>query len=257
MSNICFCIPTRYNSSRLHGKMLYKLGDKTCIAKTYQQVLKSRYVNSNGDNVFVLVDNHKVATEITNLGGQIIRHQGECINGTDCISKYLNQIPIQYDIVVNIQGDEPLIDPTNIDHAIKKHLTLGQSAFFTTLHQVDNRLDYVASASSVKVVTDINNNALWYSRSLLPSNKNQQPCKGVEYKLFTGIYVFNRKLLSKYKDLKTTPSQSEEDIEQLKVLEHGYKIKSYPTVAFNEISLNTIEDYHYLVNIIRKSQSPN
>jgi len=80
----------------------------------------------------------------------------------------------------------------------------------------------------------------------LPSNKQLQPRKDVNYKLFTGIYVFNRKLLSIYKDLKPTPCQIEEDVEQLKILEHGYQIKSYPTVKFNEISLNTLDDYNYL-----------
>ena len=98
-------------------------------------------------------------------------------------------------------------------------------------------------------MVDRNNNVMYYSRSVVPWNKEnkfQQPLS--KYKTFTGIYVFNRSKLEDYKDMPATEYQLEEDCEQLKILENGYSIKSYPTIEYNEISLNTPDDYTYLLN---------
>ena len=250
MNNICFCIPARYASSRLKHKLLLNLNGETCIRKTIKQVIKSKYANIDGNkNIYVLTDSELIKENIKDLPVNIILTSENYKNGSERISKNLHQIYEKYNIVVNIQADEPFISPINMDHCINKHIINNESnLFYTTLHEERNSEEYLKSTASLKMITDINNNVLYYSRNLIPWNKNGKIIENYKYKTFTGIYVFNRNLLEKYGYMKDTELQIMEDCEQLKILENGYKIKSYPTIEYNEISLNTREDYEYLTN---------
>lgn len=243
--DICFCIPARYRSSRLDKKLMIKLGDVTCIERTIVQTLKSKYAKNN---VFVLTDSEEIADSIKNLDVQVILTTVPCTNGTDRISKYLDRIPDNYRYIVNIQADEPFIAPANIDHAIEMHLKYGNEdrVFYTTLHEEKNSEEYLRSTASLKLILDNQNRVLYYSRNIIPWNKKGDLSNHV-YKTFTGIYVFNRDYLAKYKDMENTELQMEEDCEQLKILENNMVIKSYPTVEYNEISMNTPEDLEYLL----------
>lgn len=249
MVDICFCIPARYNSTRYNKKLLKSFGDLTCIERTFIQCAKSKYANKA--NIFVLTDSIHIKEKMENYDVNVIMTSENHINGTDRISGNLDKIPQKYEIIVNIQADEPFIDSKNIDLAIDKHINCINNTselYYTTLHQESKEANYIKNTSSVKVITDLNNNVLTYSRSVIPHNKIGKIDTNKTYKLFTGIYVFNRTLLSNYSKLENTPLQLEEDVEQLKILEHGYMIKSYPTIVYNEISLNTEEDYEFLVN---------
>lgn len=245
-NNICFCIPARYNSSRLDKKLLLKFGDETCIKKTVKSVLKSKYADSN---IYILTDSELIKNEINKLDCNVIMTNGNYNNGSERISKNLNLIPNNFKIIVNIQADEPYISPKNIDEAINKHLQHNSdNIFYTTLHEENNSVDFLNSTASLKVVTDVNNNVLYYSRNILPWNKKNEIKKDYTYKTFTGIYVFNRKHLENYGIMTNTELQTEEDCEQLKIIEYGFNIKTYPTIEYNEISLNTMEDYKYLMS---------
>lgn len=245
MSKVCFCIPARYNSSRLDKKLLLKFEEETCIAKLVKQVLKSKYANNN---IYVLTDSLLIQEEVSTLGCTAIMTNETYSNGTERISKNLDLIPDKYEIIVNIQADEPYISPLNIDEAINKHVEhKNTNVFYTTLHEENNSIEYLHSTASLKVVTDNNNNAVYYSRNIIPWNKQNQIKTGYTYKTFTGIYVFNRSFLEKYHSLDNTELQVEEDCEQLKIIENGFTIKTYPTIEYNEISLNTMEDYQYLL----------
>ena len=245
-NNICFCIPARHNSTRLYQKLLLKFYNESCIQKTVKNVLKSKYFNNN---IYVLTDNELIKNELNNLNCNVIMTLGSYNNGSERISKNLDRISSIFEIIVNIQADEPFISYKNIDEAIDKHLACNNdNIFYTTLHEEDNSVDYLNSTASLKVVSDINNNVLYYSRNIIPWNKKNEINKNYTYKTFTGIYVFNRKNLEKYADMNNTELQNEEDCEQLKIIENGYRIKTYPTIEYNEISLNTMEDYKYLLN---------
>jgi 3-deoxy-manno-octulosonate cytidylyltransferase (CMP-KDO synthetase) len=241
---ICFCIPARYRSSRLDKKLLMKIGELTCIERTIIQTLKSKYAKSN---LYVLTDSEDIIDVIKDYDVHVILTTSPCVNGTDRISKHLDQIPKNYKHIVNVQADEPFISPANIDHAVELHMKYGNEdrVFYTTLHEESNTDEYLKSTASLKLVLDNDNRVLYYSRNIIPWNK-----KGVlsdyVYKTFTGIYVFNRDYLTLYKDMENTNLQMEEDCEQLKILENNYVIKSYPTIEYNEISMNTPEDYDYL-----------
>lgn len=242
--NVCFCIPARYSSTRLDKKLLLKINDDSCIQKTIKRVLKSAYFNNN---IFVFTDNELIKHEISELNCNTILTQGDYCNGTERISKNLNHIPDKYNVVVNVQADEPFISPKNIDEAIDKHLTHNdEGVFYTTLHEEHNSVEFLQSTASLKVVTDNKHNVLYYSRNIIPWNKHNVVDLEYKYKTFTGIYVFDRDSVSLYSKLCNTKLQSVEDCEQLKIIEHGFKIKTYPTVEYNEISLNTEEDYLFL-----------
>jgi 3-deoxy-manno-octulosonate cytidylyltransferase (CMP-KDO synthetase) len=245
MKDICICIPARLHSTRLDEKLLYKFGDKTAIELTLENVLKCDIP------IYLLTDDIKIKNICQKYPVNIILTNEKCKNGTERIVKYLNLIDKKYKYIVNIQADEPFINYKNINYCIKKHKDNldDKSIFYTTLHQEykNENLEYIKSTACVKVVINNKNDVLYYSRSVIPNNKDNKINTNIVYKTFTGIYVFNRKLLEKYNEYEDTELQKEEDIEQLKILEIGYKIKSYATVEYNEISLNTLDDYNYLL----------
>ena len=246
MKNVCICIPCRFNSSRLPGKLTYKFGDEYTIVKTYLQAKKSKYASE----IFLLIDDKKIYDIMIKYTDKILYTDVNCKNGTERISKNLNLIPDIYDIIVNVQADEPFIDERNIDYAIERHLENNdKNNFYTTLHQkIDDNI-YLNSPSCICVQFNNRNEVMTYSRSILPGNKdNIGDVNKINYYGFTGIYVFNRNLLKIYHELEDTYYQTIEDIEQMKILENNYTIKTFECPYFNEISLNDKDDYLYLLN---------
>lgn len=251
--NVCFCVPARINSTRLPGKLLLPIQGKSCIQHTISNIQNSKYFN---DNIIVLTDDEKIKNELNNYPCKVILTTEEYKNGTERISKNLDKINEKYNIIINVQADEPFISSKNIDFCIEKHYENFKSdIFYTTLHEESNTREYLESTASLKMLTDNSNNVLYYSRNLIPYNKKGDINKDYVYKTFTGIYVFNRKMLELFPILQNGELQLEEDCEQLKILESGYKIKSFPTVEYNEISLNTMEDYNYLKKKYNTSKS--
>ena len=244
--NICFCIPARFNSTRLNKKLLLPLNDKSCIQHTISQIYKSKYFNNN---IIVFTDSEIIKENIIDYNCNIILTDGEYKNGSERISKNLDKIDEKYNIIVNIQADEPFISHINIDFCIDKHIeNINQNNFYTTLHETENSEEYLKSTASLKVIVNKYNDVLYYSRNIIPSNKKGEINKTIKYNTFTGIYVYNKLSLLQYSTMENTFLQNEEDCEQLKVLENGFKIKSYETKVYNEISLNTEEDYKFLIN---------
>ena len=244
--NICFVNPIRYNSSRLNKKSLISLDGLTTIQRTYQQVLKSKYYNNN---IYIFTDHKDVQEHCSLFSKKIVLTSSDCKNGTERISRNLDYIPKKYKYIVNIQSDEPFIDPRNIDFAIDKHLLNldTKNIYYTTLHQKILENEYLNSTGCLTVQFTRNNDVMTYSRNVLPGNKaGINDVNKRNYYGFTGIYVFNRDLLQNFHELEDTYYQDCEDIEQMKILEHGFKIKTYECPYFNEISLNTKEDLVYL-----------
>lgn len=244
----CICIPARYNSSRLPGKLLLDINGKSCLENTILNCEKSEMVR----DIFVFTDSNKIkqylASNMPHVN--VIITEQECINGTERIGKHLHHIPDKYDFIINVQGDEPFVSSANIDHAIRNHIANHKckDLFYTTLHETRNTESYLESTASLKLVTDVSNNVLYYSRNIVPAHKTNGIIKGYTYKTFTGIYVYNKDKITKFCELPNTDLQNTEDCEQLKIIEHGFKIKSFPTIEFNEVSLNTEDDYHFLRN---------
>lgn len=245
MDNICALIPARYGSTRLSGKPLLKINNKTIIQRTYEQTCKSKYIKK----VYVVTDDDLIIKEVERIGGSAIKMDEPCLNGTERICKVLDKIPSEYNIIVNVQGDEPFIDPKNIDFTIEKYLEneSDEKMVCTTIHYNIESEEDLHNKGIGKMIMDVNDNVLYCSRSMIPHTKSGNPDKNFNYIGHIGVFVFRRSYLPLFMTDKNTPAQMAEDIEWLKIIETGYKLKSYRCPAECEIGVNTIEDYEYLI----------
>jgi len=244
-SKICVLIPSRYDSSRLPGKPLKKIGDYTIIQRTYLQTLKSKFLDKS--RVYVVTDDNRISDNIKEIGGSVLMMSEECLNGTERICKVLNQIDNNFEIIVNVQGDEPFIDPNNIDYVIIKYFESidNPKMVCTTIHSEITHYEDLHNRSIGKMILDCDNNVLYCSRAMIPHTKHGNMDSQTKYYAHIGIFVFKRSYLYEYLKSENTPAQLAEDIEWLKILEMGYTIKSY-CVDTSEIGINTQDDFNYL-----------
>lgn len=241
-------IPARYQSSRLPGKPLLKFGDETMIQKVYQQTIKSKLV----DKTYVLTDDIRVKESIESINGNCLMITDECLNGTERICIAINKFPelfknIEY--IVNVQGDEPYINPQHIDIAIKKMKSSDvYNLKCSTLHYKITKEEELDNTSIGKLVIDNNDCIMYCSRNCIPANKSQKKnLLKCNYYAHIGLFVFDFNYLKfEYLEKENTPLQLEEDIEWLKLLECNYKIVS-SCVEDYEIGVNLPEDYQYLL----------
>lgn len=240
MNKILCCIPARYNSSRLPGKPLLKINNKTIINLVYEKAKQTKV-----DEIIVLTDDKRIFNEVLSFGGKCFIGDKYCLNGTERIVNYLNEINHKnYNTIVNIQGDEPFIDPNvinkTIDNFIEKNPVCSTICFKTT------EKEEILSKSRGKAVVDIFNNIIYCSRNVIPSNKKENIISGHKYNIHVGIFVFDKNYLLKYFIKSNTPNQLLEDIEWLKIIEQGFKINTIFSEKM-ERGVDTIEDYNYLL----------
>jgi 3-deoxy-manno-octulosonate cytidylyltransferase (CMP-KDO synthetase) len=244
METIC-CIPARYNSTRLPGKPLLKINNKTIINLVYERALKL-----DVSFVVVITDDKRIYDEVINFGGNCCILEEETLNGTDKIILYLKKYNIQSDIIVNVQGDEPFFNYNDVNKAIenyKKNKILNNNIVCSTLHYGTKEKSEIESKSRGKLVLSKNNNIMYCSRNIIPSGKKTDIIENNEYYIHIGIFVYDRKYLLEYFCLENTPLQLCEDIEWMKIMEQGFIIIS-EKVKSAEISVDTIDDYNYLLN---------
>ena len=238
MKILC-CIPARYGSSRLEGKPLLKINDKTIIQHTYEKALKTKV-----DKIVVLTDDERIYDEVISFGGNCYIIKEDCLNGTERILKYLEKLDhSEYEIIVNIQGDEPFVDSNHVNLAIDNYLLKKPEC--STICFKTNDKNEIESKSRGKAVVDNKNNIIYCSRNVIPSNKHDNVICGHNYNIHVGIFIFNKEYLINKFTLPNTPLQLLEDIEWLKIIEQGYKINTI-FVDHAERGVDTIEDYEYL-----------
>ena len=244
--NIICLIPARYKSSRLPGKPLLSFGEFNMIQKVYLQTIKSKLITKS----FVVTDDERIKKSIESINGNVIMVTENCLNGTERICLALKKLNQKYDFVVNVQGDEPFINPNHIDIAINKMITCkNNDCVCSTLHYKIVNKSELDNPNFGKMVMDKNNFVLYCSRNCIPSNKKKDHGKATYYG-HIGLFVFKTDYLKTYLS-ENTPNQLEEDIEWLKILEQGYKIISSEVTDF-EIGVNTQEDYDYLIKKHKK-----
>ena len=247
------CIPARYESSRLPGKPLLKINEKTIIQHVYEKALELKKKYKVFDLV-ILTDNKLIKKEVESFGGIAIIIEEQCLNGTDRIIHYLKNYYIRMDIdlrnkvVVNIQGDEPFINVENISKAIDNYIVNKDdtNVVCTTIHHKTRDVDTIKLKSRGKLVLDKNNNIMYCSRNVIPSNKNNDVVPDIDYYIHIGIFIFDASYLIKHYYTNNTRLQLIEDIEWMKIMEQGFKINSVE-VEDSERGVDTIEDYNYLL----------
>lgn len=225
-------IPARYASTRLPGKPLSMICGKPMIQHVYERACQA----SLPSEVVVATDNELVKKAIDNFGGHVIMTSPDHPSGTDRLAEVALNYP-DVDVIVNVQGDEPMIPPEVIDR-LAAVFNDDNDLQMATLKTLMNEEDY-DNPAAVKVVTDLNGYALYFSRSLMPYPRN----KFNDYKVFkhVGIYAYRRDFLLKYAALSPTPLERAESLEQLRALENGYKIKVLES-DFQGIGVDTPED---------------
>ncbi|RCW44772.1 3-deoxy-manno-octulosonate cytidylyltransferase [Halanaerobium sp. MA284_MarDTE_T2] len=232
-------IPARYSSSRLPGKPIKDICGKTMVRRVYEQVEKVSLI----DEIIVATDDQRIYDEIKNFDGNVIMTTKDHKTGTDRLAEVAAKI--DSDIIVNVQGDEPLINPLVIKSAIEPLLLDASLKISTLKHLIKDKKD-INNPNIVKVITDGNNNAIYFSRSKIPFSRNSQK---FNYYKHIGLYVYRRNFLLKFAEMSSTPLEVQESLEQLRVIENGYKIKVIET-EYDSIGVDTEEDLNKVRNIL-------
>jgi 3-deoxy-manno-octulosonate cytidylyltransferase (CMP-KDO synthetase) len=236
-------IPARYASTRFPGKLLAKLAGRPVIEHVVRRASQAASI----DRVLVATDDERIFACVKGFGGQVVMTSLDHPTGTDRIGEVVRDIPC--DIVVNVQGDEPAVDPAAIDAAVEP-LLFDEKLVMSTLATPIADLDDLLSPHVVKVVTDINDNALYFSRSVLPgSREGVYDVSSGRYKWHIGLYVFRRDFLLSFIGLGRMPLEKAENLEQLRALEHGYPIRVI-TTPYTGMDINIPQDLVRLERLI-------
>lgn len=244
-------IPARYSSSRFPGKMLAPILNKTLIQHSYENALKCTLF----DHIVIATDHMEIFDHVISFGAHAIMTSPSCPTGTDRLAEAIASHPHlkEYPLVINIQGDEPCIDPRAMEGIIKILIDDPSAVMSTAVVPIRSEEEALDS-SIVKCVFDKQGNALYFSRALLPSNhQGFYQSKILHYK-HLGIYGFRQEFLMTYRQLPATPLQQAEDLEQLKVLEHGYRIK-VAIVDDSSIGVNYPEDITKVEKLLCKQNT--
>ncbi len=217
--NVIGIIPARYQSSRFPGKMVASILGKTLIQRTYESAKKCTLL----DKLIVATDDERIKAHVESFGGVAYMTDTACLNGTQRLIDAIKRYPElqQAEIYVNIQGDMPCIDPKAIEKAVQRLIDHPNDVLVTIVKKISDPSD-LENRSVVKCVVNKYGHALYFSRLPIPGSKEAH--RNFPYLKHMGLYVFRKNFLLEYGTLSDTPLQLHEDLEQLKVLEHGYPI---------------------------------
>jgi len=242
-------IPARFASSRLIGKPLASIGGKPMIQHTYERAKKSKLIN----DIVIAVDDEKVFSVVKKFGAQVVMTPKDLTTGSDRIAFVAKSLTTA-EIIVNIQGDEPFISGRMIDEAIEP-LLFDKKVKVSTLVKKITSVDEYKSPSIPKVVFDYNNYALYFSRQPIPfvrdSRTIAEKITATDIYKHIGLYVFRKNELLKFTRLIQTDLEKAEKLEQLRMLEHGMKIKVVVT-DYDSFSVDTPKDLELARKIYQK-----
>jgi len=243
MEKVAIVIPARYQSKRFPGKPLVKIGDITMIERVYRQCMKV----PNISKVCVATDNRLIFEEVERFGNAMMTSSSHQ-SGTDRLVEASEKIDA--DIFINVQGDEPFIPPEMISEALEAVLS-KQDVCVGTLRSSFSSPEEVKDPNIVKVVVDKNDFALYFSRAVIPYPRDSG-CKIEEeqikfYNRHVGIYVYRKEFLVKFKSLPESYMENIEKLEQLRILQSGFRIKA-PYTSYHSPGVDTPLDIEHLKN---------
>jgi 3-deoxy-manno-octulosonate cytidylyltransferase (CMP-KDO synthetase) len=219
-SSVLAVIPARFHSSRLPGKILANIGGKPMIEHVYRRAAAASRVHA----VIVATDDERIATAVRAFGGAALMTRADHVSGTDRIAEAITGLTCR--AVVNVQGDEPLVEPEMIDAAIAP-LVADSSVEMSTLSRPLQSLEEFNSPHVVKVVTNLQGDALYFSRSPIPHARSEALPPGA--RAHVGLYVYRPDTLLKLAAAPATPLEIEESLEQLRALALGIRIRVVET----------------------------
>lgn len=243
-------IPARYASSRLPGKVLEKIGNKTMLQWVYGRTSRAEL-----DQVVIATDDDRVANHAHQIGAQVVMTGENLQTGTERCAEALNQLNDDFDVVINVQGDEPFIDPVQIRNVGTSFEASDASFSIATLIQPITDPDVLQSPNAVKVIKDQKGHAIYFSRfpipyqqkTKLPDWVNQHP-----YFQHIGIYAYRASVLPDLVNLPESTLEKAESLEQLRWMEHGYAIHLVKTDG-KGIGVDTSEDLEAAREYLRQN----
>jgi len=249
-NKILIVLPCRLWSTRLPEKHLIELSNwKTIFQMTYEACIKSK-----ADKVIIATDAISIENRTKQFTSNVELTSNKHKTWSDRVAEISSKYP-QYNIVLNIQWDEPLVDPETINEIINWIINSDKNTVMCTAKTTFKSLEEVRKPHNVKVITDKNWIALYFSRSIIPfdrkANIEEHSLKLENYRKHLWLYAYKRDFLLKYIKMEQTFSEKMESLEQLRILENGYKIKLIET-NFDSIWIDTNEDLEKLELIIKK-----
>lgn len=238
-------IPARYASTRFEGKVIKDLCGKPVIQHVYERAKKAKLL----DDLVIAADDDRVVKVIEKFGGKCIFTSKSHTTGTDRLTEVVNQLDVK--IIVNIQGDEPLINPLLIDDLVRTMKSNPDVAMATVVKKSHSDEEF-RSPDVVKAIVNKNDEALYFSRQPIPAFLKPAPGGDWFYK-HIGIYAYNKDFLFTFKKLPKSYLEKNERLEQLRALENGYKIKVIET-KFETIGVDTPEDLALAKTFLEKEK---
>jgi 3-deoxy-manno-octulosonate cytidylyltransferase (CMP-KDO synthetase) len=241
-------IPARYASQRLPAKPLADIAGKPMVQHVYERTVRATLVH----DVLVATDDERIASAVRAFGGRAIMTPESCQSGTDRIASVARDLQ-HADIIINVQGDEPLIEPAMIDEAVRPLLHGSSIPVGTLVRRIETESDLI-NPNIVKVVLDRTGTCLYFSRSAIPFGRDRAPNDWLRYHVYfkhIGLYVFRRDFLLRYAEMHQTPLEQAEKLEQLRILEYGYAIRAVET-TYDSVPVDTPEDLERVRAVIAR-----
>ena len=242
MQKIIGIIPARYGSSRFPGKPLIDIGGKTMIERVYLQAKHAR----NLSEVIVATDDQRIYDAVKSFAGNVVLTDSAHHSGTDRCAEVLSKVQ-GFDIAINIQGDEPFIDPLQID--LLCDCFVNEQTDIATLIRPIQEEETLFDPNKVKVVIDKNGKALYFSRSPIPFLKDYPKDKWLEnnkYFSHIGIYGYRKSSLEQITQIPPSVLENAESLEQLRWLENGFNIQTPESIHTND-AIDTPEDLEHIL----------
>jgi 3-deoxy-manno-octulosonate cytidylyltransferase (CMP-KDO synthetase) len=229
-------IPARFDSQRLPGKALVDIAGKPMVQRVYEQACLS-----NAKDVIIATDDKRIEAVVCDFGGQCCMTPRDHLSGTDRIQEVISQRNLADDaIIVNVQGDEPLIPPEVINQ-VASNIHLAGVAMATLYELIDSTKDLL-DPNIVKLVSDNQNNALYFSRAPIPFNRDQSDRLTINHKRHVGIYAYRASLLNEFVKWEADELEVMEKLEQLRALRKGVKIHVAEAVSSIPPGIDTPAD---------------
>jgi len=240
-------IPSRYASTRFHAKSLVDINGKSMIQRVYDQAKKSKSLNK----VVVATDHKEIFNHVRTFGGDVCMTRDNHVSGTDRCFEALGLQQEEFDYVINVQGDEPFIQPEQID--LLASTLDGQTEIATLAKTIENE-EELFNSNLVKVVFDLNKKALYFSRSAIPHIRNTEQTEWLRrHKFFKhiGMYAYRSDILKELTGLPVSSLEKAESLEQLRWLENGFKITVVETLT-ETFGIDTPDDLKKAIEHLKR-----
>ncbi|MDD2389416.1 MAG: 3-deoxy-manno-octulosonate cytidylyltransferase [Desulfobacterales bacterium] len=240
---IAVIIPSRYGSTRFEAKPLALIAGKSMIQRVYEQSKQAERIT----DVVVATDDKRIFQAVRNFGGEVVLTSKANRSGTDRVGEAAEKIGLDPDdIVINVQGDQPLLNPKCLDDVVKPFLTIPDLEMSTLAVKILNKRE-ITDPKDVKVTFDMNGYALYFSRSTIPFGRDG--ATGFDVYKHLGIYAYTRRFLDRFRTLPEGRLEQIEKLEQLRALEYGHRIMVVTTV-YDSPEVDLPEDIIRIENLL-------